>query len=145
MGERRDGQPSLVELGTLQRAALEALWDGGTGSIRDVVDRLEGKLDRALPYNTVASALNALCGAGFATRVRIKGAREYLYSAQVSRDQLERAATTGAVKTIFERSRTTRSALSYLVELVGEGDRRLLDDFKDVVEQRRGVAKPKQK
>jgi len=69
------------------------------------------------------------------------GKREYLYSAEVSREQLEKAVTSKAVQVIFERSGNSRSALSYLVDLVGEGDRRLLDDFKDVVKRRRREGK----
>jgi predicted transcriptional regulator len=141
MDERKHDQLSSLPLGNLQRAALEMLWNLGRSSIRDVADRLDGRLGSAVPYNTVASALNALCSAGLATRNRMPGKREYLYSAQVSRDQLEKAVTMKAVQTIFERSRSPRSALSYLVDVVSEGDRRLLDDFKDVVKQKRRVAR----
>lgn len=143
MDEPRHDHLSSLPLGTLRRATLEMLWNLGRSSIRDVVDRLDGKLGSAVPYNTVASALNALCTAGLATRVRIPGSREYLYSAQVSREQLEKAATMKAVQTVFERSRNPRSALSYLVDLVSEGDRRRLDDLNDVVEHKRREVKAK--
>jgi predicted transcriptional regulator len=141
MDEHRHDRLSSLPLGNLQRAALEMLWNLGRSSIRDVADRLDGRLGSAVPYNTVASALNTLCSAGLATRVRMPGKREYLYSAEVSREQLEKAVTSKAVQVIFERSGNSRSALSYLVDLVGEGDRRLLDDFKDVVKRRRREGK----
>lgn len=145
MDEHRHDQLSSLPLGNLQRAALGMLWNLGRSSIRDVADRLDGRLGSAVPYNTVASALNALCSAGLATRVRMPGKREYFYSAQVSREQLEKAATMKAVQTIFERSRSPRSALSYLVDLVSEGDRRLLGDLKDVVKQKRRMARAESK
>jgi predicted transcriptional regulator len=127
----------------LQRKALEALWEHGRSSIRDVVDWLDSKLHSEVPYNTVASALNTLCNSGFATRVRLSGAREYLYSALVSREQLEKASTQQAVQTVFEKSRNRREALSYLVEIVGESDSRRLDDLGKVVEHKRRVTKDK--
>ena len=129
----------------LQRRVLEVLWNSGRSSIRDVTDRLEGKRDAGVPYNTVAFALNTLCSSGFATRVRISGAREYLYSALVSREQLEKASTLEAVRTVFERSRNRREALSYLIDIIGEGDRARLDDLGEVVEQKQRVAKDKNK
>lgn len=141
MDEQRHDRLSSLPLGTLQRAALEMLWNLGRSSIRDVADRLDGSLGSAVPYNTVASALNALCSLGLATRVRMLGKREYFYSAEVSREQLEKAVTTKAVQTIFERSRSPKSALSYLVDLVSEGDQRLLDNLKDVVKQKRRMAR----
>jgi predicted transcriptional regulator len=142
MRERKDDRLSSLPLGSLQRASLETLWSSGQSSIRDVVERLDSEL-HSVPYNTVASALNALCAAGLATRVRIQGAREYLYSAQVSREQLEKAATTQAVRIIFERSRSPRSALAYLVDLVSECKRPSLNELGEMVEQRRREAKSK--
>jgi predicted transcriptional regulator len=142
MRERKDDRLSSLPLGSLQRAALETLWSSGQSSIRDVVERLESEL-HSVPYNTVASALNALCAAGLATRVHIQGAREYLYSARVSREQLEKAATTQAVRIIFERSQSPRGALAYLVDLVSECERPSLDELREMVEQRRRAAKIK--
>lgn len=143
MDERRHDQWSSLPLGDLQHAALEMLWSLGRSSIRGVADRLEDRLGSTVPYNTVASALNALCAAGLATRVRIQGARQYLYSAQVSREHLEKAAATQAVQIIFERSRSPRGALAYLVDLVSEGERPSLDKLCEMVERKRREAKAK--
>jgi predicted transcriptional regulator len=142
MAERRDRRPSLPS-GTLLRVTLEMLWNHGRSSIRDVVERMENKLGSGVPYSTVASVLNKLCEAGFATRSQIQGAREYLYSALVSREQVEKAATMEAVQTVFERSRNQRLALSYLVEVVSQSDRRHLVELKKLVERRRREMKAK--
>jgi predicted transcriptional regulator len=140
--DRDDGRTSLPP-GTLLRAALEVLWNSNQSSIRDVVDGLESKLGSDVPYSTVASVLNKLCDTGFATRVRIPGAREYFYSALVSRDQMERTLTMEAVQTILTGARDSREALSYLVDIVGKADRRFLEGLGEVVDRRRQVVKAK--
>jgi predicted transcriptional regulator len=117
------------------------LWNSGRSSVRDVASGLDGKLGPSAAYSTVASALNRLCEAGLATRSRMPGAREYLYSALVSREQVEKAATVEAVQTVLKGARNPREALSYLVEIIGRVDRRLLDDLENTVERQRGGAK----
>lgn len=142
MAELRDRNLSLPP-GTLLRETLEMLWNHGSSSIRDLVDRMDSKLGSNVPYSTVASVLNKLCETGFATRVRVQGAKEHFYSALISREQVERASTTEAVRTIFERSRSQREALSYLVDVVSRAGCQPLDDFRDVVERKRREVKVK--
>jgi predicted transcriptional regulator len=140
--EKDNGRLSLAP-GTHLREVLEMLWNSGKCSVRDVVAGLDGKLGSGAAYSTVASALNKLCDAGLATRSRMQGAREYLYSALISREQVEKAATVEAVHTVLKGARSPGEALSYLVEIIGHVDRRLLDDLKDSVERQRGAARPK--
>ena len=138
--EKDTGGLSLAP-GTHLREVLEMLWNSGRSSVRDVASGLDGKLGPSAAYSTVASALNRLCEAGLATRSRMPGAREYLYSALVSREQVEKAATVEAVQTVLKGARNPREALSYLVEIIGRVDRRLLDDLENTVERQRGGAK----
>jgi predicted transcriptional regulator len=142
VAERRHEGPSFPP-GTLPRETLEILWDYGKSSIRDVVDRMDGKLGSGVPYSTVASVLKRLCEAGFATRSRLQGTREHLYSALVSREQMERASTVDAVETVFAKSRSRREALSYLIGVVSQAGPQHVDDFRNAVEQRRREAKAK--
>lgn len=134
--ERRPFPP-----GTLLRETLELLWDYGESSIGDVVDRMDSKLGSAVPYSTVASVLKRLCEASVATRSRLPDTKEYLYSALVSREQMERASTLEAVQTLFQESRNQREALSYLVGVVSEGGRQHVDDFRNAVDKKRREAK----
>jgi predicted transcriptional regulator len=145
MIEGRDNGRSSLPPGTLLREALQTLWDLKRSSVREVVDRLERKLGSMVPYSTAASALNKLCESGLATRVRIQGAREYLYSALVSREQLDKASTMEAVQTLLKEARNPREALSYLVEIVSQADGRLLEDLREAVAHKRQAANPKRK
>ena len=143
MVEPRPVERLSLPPGTLQREALEMLWDAGQSSTLEVADRLSSKLGVDLNYNTVSSALNGLCNMGVATRVRVPTARAYRYSACVSREQLEKAATVEAVQVVFKESGNSRLALSYLVDIIKKTDSRLLDDLKGVVKQKQRVTKLK--
>jgi predicted transcriptional regulator len=71
----------LDQLAALQREVLEALWDGGPGTVYDVLGRLPG--GESVPYTSVLSALQKLEKAGWVThesRSRDRG-RQYTYSA----------------------------------------------------------------
>jgi predicted transcriptional regulator len=134
--DKRDEHLALAP-GTLRAEVLDTLWTFGQTSIRDLVDRLGEKRHTALPYSTGASALDSLCDLGFATRVRMPGKREYLYSAVVSREQLERAATIAAVQTLLAETHTSREALSGILATVEKAGSHLLDDLSSVLKQKR--------
>jgi predicted transcriptional regulator len=135
--DRREAR-LILPRGTLLREALELLWHSGDCSVWDVVDKLGAKLDLDLQYSTVSSTLDNLCNLGLATRVRTPGkkSKAFLYSASVSREQLEKTAIIGAVQTILAESGSTQQALQYLVELIKQADNRLLDDLKHQVEKK---------
>lgn len=139
----RDGGGTSLPPGTLLRAALEVLWNSSQSSIRDVINGLDNKLGAEVPYSTVASVLNKLCDTGFATRVRIPWAREYFYSALVSRGQLERTLTMEAVQTILAGARDSREALSYLLDIVGKADPRFLEGLGEMIGSRQPTVKVK--
>jgi len=145
MVEKRREERLALPAGTLQREVLEMLWTSGESRVWDVVDKLGSKLGLDLHYNTVSSTLNNLCSMGLANRVRLPGAKAYLYSARLSREQLEKAAAMEAVQTVFEGSRSSRLALSYLVDIIRKTDSRLLDDLEGMVEQKQRVLKTQRK
>lgn len=141
---RRDKRLSLPSH-ALQRKTLEMLWERDRSSIRDIADRLESNLGSGVPYNTVASVLNTLCRLGFATRVRMQGRREYLYSALVSREQQEKAVTRDAVRSLLDGTGSSRKALSYLVDIVSQSGSGRLKDLDEAVAEGRRAAKIKGK
>jgi predicted transcriptional regulator len=88
----------LDQLAPLQRAVLEALWDGGPGTVYEVLDRLpEGA---ATPYTSVLSALQKLEKAGWATHEAVSRdrGRQYVYAAARTRD----AAQAGTVRQVLD-------------------------------------------
>ena len=135
--DRREAR-LILPRGTLLRETMELLWRSGECSVWDVVDRLSAKLELDLQYSTVSSTLDNLCSLGLAARVRINGrkSKAFLYSASVSREQLEKTAIIQAVQTILAESHSTQQALQYLVDLIKQADNRLLDDLKQLVEEK---------
>lgn len=136
----RDNREARLSLprGTLLRQALELLWHSGECTVWDVVDNLSAKLDLKLQYSTVSSTLDNLCSLGLATRARITGkkSKAYVYSASLSREQLEKTAIIQAVQTILAESCSAQQALQFLVEVINQADNRLLDDLKHLVEEK---------
>jgi BlaI family transcriptional regulator, penicillinase repressor len=72
---------SLDELGELQRAVMEAIWEKGEATVGEVRDRLARR--KELAYTTVLSAMQKLEKAGWLKHCS-KG-RTYVYTATRSR------------------------------------------------------------
>lgn len=87
----------LDQLGELQRAVLEALWDAHEASVQELVDRLAP--ERELAYTTVLTTLQNLEKAGWVTHER-KG-RAYVYKPTKSRRQAGATSLRAFIKRVF--------------------------------------------
>jgi predicted transcriptional regulator len=105
----------LDELGSLQQAVMEVIWDRGEATVGDVRDALG---DRRPAYTTVLSVLQKLEKAGWLEH-RAEG-RAYVYSAKRSRRQEGSSALWQFIDGVF------RGDPTLLFEHLIEGDR--LDD-----------------
>ena len=74
---------SLDDLGALQKAVMEAVWDLGEATVQQVRDRLGG--GRPPAYTTVLSVMQKLERAGWLDH-RAEG-RSYVYRATRSREE----------------------------------------------------------
>jgi predicted transcriptional regulator len=74
---------NIDELGDLQRAVMEVLWQGREGTVQEVRDRLPGR--RTPAYTTILSVLQKLEKFGWVQH-RSAG-RSYVYSASRSRGE----------------------------------------------------------
>jgi BlaI family transcriptional regulator, penicillinase repressor len=80
-------KPSLDELGDLQKAVMEIVWDLGEASVNQVRDRL-GKRKK-LAYTTVLTVMQKLDKSGWLTH-REEG-RAYVYQPTKTRDEAGRS------------------------------------------------------
>ena len=74
---------SLDELGTLQKAVMETVWELGEASVQQVLEKLGRKNKPA--YTTILSAMQKLERLGW-LRHRVEG-RTYIYRAAFSREE----------------------------------------------------------
>jgi predicted transcriptional regulator len=82
-GEHLMGNKSLDDLGELQRAVIEIIWDLGAASVHQVRERLVRRKKPA--YTTVLTAMQKLEKAGW-LRHRAQG-KSYLYMPTRTREQ----------------------------------------------------------
>lgn len=95
-----DQQPAVPARG-LERAAMEAVWDLGEATGREVMEHVNARGERARAYTTIATTLYRLVEKGDLDRIR-RG-RADVFRARRARDEWldERAST--AVEELVER------------------------------------------
>ena len=122
---------SSSPLGPLEERLLEALWRAGHATVRDLVaDSCED-----LAYTTVMTTLDRLYKKGLLSR-EAEG-RAFRYAPSVSREQMHREVAGEAVRQMLDASPAASLPLSYLVEILTERDSQLLDELRQVVENKR--------
>ena len=117
--------------GSLEYAVLGALWDLGTGSARDVHDRVGEP--SGLVYTTTAKVLDRLLAKGLVARDR--AGKAFVYRPKVERAAVERARAETTVNRLL--GDTPRPAIASLVDAVESIDPDLLDELASVVSARR--------
>ena len=89
---------SLDDLGELQRAVIEVVWELGEASVHDVRDRLSRK--KKLAYTTVLTAMQKLEKAGW-LRHRTQG-KSYVYIPTRTREEAGAKSVHKFVKRVFD-------------------------------------------
>lgn len=87
------------ELGDAELEVLVQLWDGGSQTVREVMNRLHRR-DRPLAYTTVLTVLTRLEQKGFVVSNRSGPA--YVYRARVSRDRVARSRMRNVISSLFD-------------------------------------------
>jgi predicted transcriptional regulator len=119
------------QLGPLEERLLEALWERGDATVRDLVDGA----CQDLAYTTVMTTLDRLFKKKLLAR-EVEG-RAFRYAPRFSREELHRQVAGEAFRQLMDASPASSLPLSYLVEILTERDALLLDDLREVVETKR--------
>jgi predicted transcriptional regulator len=124
--------PLRSALGRLERAVMDAIWQGGDFAVRDV----RARLARPFAYTTVMTTLDRLYKKGLVLRRR--EGRAFVYSAAIERHELEASMTTGLLDGMLSQgAEATQPFLSNLVDAVGDRDDKLLDELERLVRDKR--------
>ena len=122
---------ATAPLGPLERRLLEALWERGDATVRELVE--SGSRD--LAYTTVMTTLDRLYKKNLLSR-QAEG-RAFRYTPRFTREELHREEAREAFQRMLEASPASSLPLSYLVEVVSEHDAELLEDLSRLVESKR--------
>jgi len=119
-------------LGSLEQQALDVIWQTGRVTVRDVHAAVGG----GTAYTTVMTTLDRLFRKGLLERE--KSGRAYLYSARVTREELQEFITNDVIAGLLAgHAPAPLPFLSNLVDVVGERDRTLLDELERLVRLKR--------
>ena len=124
---------SSSQLGPLEERLLEALWQRGHATVRDLVSS-DGPC-QDLAYTTVMTTLDRLFKKNLLSR-EAEG-RAFRYAPRFTREELHREVAGEAFRQLMDASPASSLPLSYLVEILTERDAQLLDDLREVVEAKR--------
>ena len=122
---------SSAQLGPLERRLLEAVWDRGHATVRELVDGG----DTNLAYTTLMTTLDRLYKKNLLSR-QAEG-RAYRYTPRFTREEFRREEAGNAFRQMLNATPASSLPLSYLVEIVSEHDAELLDDLSRMVESKR--------
>ena len=129
MARRRDALETL--LGPLEQDVMDATWQLGDATVRDVHERLSA--DRSIAYTTVMTTMARLARKGLL--VRDTADLAHRYRPAVDRDEYARAATRDVLSWLLERY--PEPAAAYLAEVVGDVDDVTLEELRRAVARRR--------
>jgi BlaI family penicillinase repressor len=90
---------SLDDLGALQKAVMETVWELGEASVQQVLDRLGRDRDKAPAYTTILTVLQKLEKGGWLTH-RAEG-RSYVYRPTRSRHEVGTSSLRGFIDRVF--------------------------------------------
>jgi BlaI family penicillinase repressor len=120
---------SLDDLGELQRAVVEAVWELGEANVHQVRERLARR--KQLAYTTVLSAMQKLEKAGW-LKHRAEG-KSYIYTPARSRDEAGAGSVRGLLNRVF-----AGDAVAMFQHLIRESDLNAdeLGELKRLVEKK---------
>jgi predicted transcriptional regulator len=119
------------QLGPLERRLLEAIWERGDATVRELVE----SGNKVLAYTTIMTTLDRLYRKNLLSR-QTEG-RAFRYTPRFTREELHREEAREAFRRMLDASPASSLPLSYLVEIVSEHDAQLLDDLSRLVESKR--------
>ncbi|MDX1509961.1 MAG: BlaI/MecI/CopY family transcriptional regulator [Nitriliruptorales bacterium] len=127
----RRGEPLKAILGPLEQDVMDAVWQLGPATVRDVHEQLARS--RKIAYTTVMTTMSRLAAKGLLAKD--SSGLAHVYSARVSRENFARDTIQSVMAWLLDRY--PQSAVSYLAEVVDDVDDVTLESLRDAVARRR--------
>ena len=118
-------------LGPLEAQIMEAIWDRGPSTVRDVLNVLLD--DRQIAYTTVMTVMGNLVEKGLLEQTR--SGRTYVYATTVKRSEFVRSQIKSIMDILLDSF--TEPALSYFIERLSGGDSAQLAQLEHLITQKR--------
>jgi predicted transcriptional regulator len=110
---------------------LEEVWKRGSVTVRELVEAGSTRL----AYTTIMTTLDRLFKKGLLQRSAI--GKAFRYSPSCSREEFPRFVAVTGIRQWIESAEASTLSLSYFVDAVSVHDARLLDELRELVEQKR--------
>ena len=131
-GFKRPREVASIALGKLEREVMDATWQRGEISVRDVFQAFE----KRIAYTTLMTTLNRLYEKGILERR--KHGRAFLYSPRVSPLEFEQGIAQDLIEGLIDRaSDGGEPLLACIVDTVSERDRAFLDELERLVREKK--------
>ena len=131
-GFRPPREIACFALGKLERQVLEETWQIGEVSVRDIYRAF----DQRIAYTTLMTTLDRLYKKNLLDRR--KDGRAFLYSANVSQEDLDRGIKEDVVDGLLGHGADgVQPVLACIVDTISERDRELLDELDRLVQEKK--------
>jgi len=137
-GFRRPREIACFALGKLERQVLEETWRLGDVTVRDI----HRAFDERIAYTTLMTTLDRL----FKKKLleRRKDGRAFIYSAVISRDDLDRGIKEDVVDGLLGHGADgVEPVLACIVDTITARDRELLDELDRLVQEKKRALRRK--
>jgi predicted transcriptional regulator len=126
----------MLPLGPLERRVLESLWkDNRPAGVREIRDRHFPQT----PYTTLMTTLDRLYRKNILDRTKV--GRAFFYTPRLTPTELESVMATEALRHALNRDVPTfQPLLAALIKIIGDRDRRLLDELEILVRAQRATS-----
>ena len=136
---RRHNAPRDGQLGPLETRLLQALWQRGDATVRELMELAE--LHAA--YTTVMTTLDRLYRKGLLER-ELEG-RAFRYRPKQTEAEYKSNSVAAKLEELLNSARDPLSPISFLVDAVTQHDERFLNELERAVQQKRRELKKKGK
>jgi predicted transcriptional regulator len=116
-------------LGPLEARIMEAIWQLGSGTVRDVLNALSSEAAPELAYTTVMTVMGNLAEKGLLQSKPV--GRTYVYTPTIAKGEFVRSQVKSVLDMLFDRF--TEPTFSYFVERLNASDPEQLAELERLI------------